>query len=172
MWCDANGSTAKVAGMERAQPVADVATDPLKAVTSSSLIQSNPLKILSIFDVPVADDMCRRLQDALGGNARAQRSGSGFVEIIHPGIDKSFGAEVVRRSLGIKSSKTLAAGDAENDIGLLKWADISITVENAVPALKAVADHEFPSSDDEGMAKAFEWIMTNEGSFAAGGAPG
>ncbi len=159
MWFDERGATATEAGVDLAQPVAAVATDVLTVISSSSSLVGTPLKVLSIFNTCRADDMGRKLRDALGEKALVQRSGSGFVEITHPTISKSYSAEVVRRRLGIRPENTLAAGDAENDIGLLQWANIAITVENAVPAVKAVADYEFPSSDEAGMAKAFRWVI-------------
>lgn len=55
--------------------------------------------------------------------------------------DKGKGLEWVRDQLPNRGGTVIACGDFENDIGLLKAADVAICPENAVDAVKSVCDH-------------------------------
>lgn len=74
-----------------------------------------------------------------------------FGEICLKGITKDDGI----RSLGL-SQKVVAIGDSDNDIDMLKYADIGIAMGNASVNCKAAADIITDHVDDEGFIKAFE----------------
>lgn len=65
------------------------------------------------------------------------RSGSVFWEIRANGVHKGIIFEYLNRS-----GKRVAVGDNDNDIELLKEADIGVVVANGSPAAKAVAQYE------------------------------
>ena len=65
------------------------------------------------------------------------RSGSVFWEIRANGVHKGIIFEYLNRS-----GKCVAVGDNDNDIELLKEADIGVVVANGSPAAKAVAQYE------------------------------
>lgn len=67
------------------------------------------------------------------------RSGSKLVEIISTKATKGVALEILKELLA--PNKTVAVGDFENDIDLLKAADIGYATENAVASLKLVADY-------------------------------
>lgn len=77
-----------------------------------------------------------------------------FGEICLKGITKDDGI----KSLNL-NQKIIAIGDSDNDIGMLKYADIGIAMGNASDNLKAVADMISEHVDDEGFMKAFKKLQ-------------
>ena len=60
---------------------------------------------------------------------------------------------------GFELAEVMAFGDSDNDIGMLKYADIGIAMGNASDNLKAVADMISEHVDDEGFMKAFKKLQ-------------
>ncbi len=78
------------------------------------------------------------------------------VEVLKKELTKGVGARRVANALGARI--LVGVGDYENDIHLLREADIGYAVENAMPSLKAAADRITVSVDDGAIAKIIEDI--------------
>lgn len=50
----------------------------------------------------------------------------------------------------------MAIGDEENDISMIEFAGIGVAMENAVPAVKEVANEITVDNDHDGVAKVIE----------------
>ena len=81
------------------------------------------------------------------------RSESFFYEILPKGISKANALYGLSEHLGIDMKKTIALGDYDNDIEMLKAAGVGIAMKNAVPATKAAADLVSVSCDEHVIAK-------------------
>lgn len=79
-------------------------------------------------------------------------SGSIYMDLMIPGIDKGTGLKHYCELSGIDLSEVIAFGDNYNDLELIKVAGIGIAMGNAVDALKAVADRVTASNDEDGIA--------------------
>jgi Cof subfamily protein (haloacid dehalogenase superfamily) len=73
-------------------------------------------------------------------------------------VSKGEAAARLAKRLGLAKSLCAAAGDAENDISLLKWAGLPVTVANAIPECIEIARYVGPHADDGGMADVMEWL--------------
>ena len=62
------------------------------------------------------------------------------IHLQSPGIDKGTALEALAREMNLVPSDFLAVGDSLNDIQMLKKAGIGVTVANAHPEVKAVAE--------------------------------
>ena len=60
--------------------------------------------------------------------------------------------------MGIKPEETVAFGDAENDIPMLKTAGIGVAMGNATAPVKTAADAITASNNDDGIAL---WLEKN-----------
>ena len=60
------------------------------------------------------------------------------------------------------ASGVVSFGDMPNDIELLRWAGWGVAVENANPAVLAVADEITASNDNDGVALVIERILEND----------
>jgi len=64
-----------------------------------------------------------------------------YLELVPPGINKGNAVRFLCDRLGIPVANSVAAGDAENDISMLKAAGVGAAVANAQAAVKASADY-------------------------------
>lgn len=97
-----------------------------------------------------------RLVEALEGRAEASMSAPFYLQITPPGADKGTGLADYAAYRGIDLSRTIAFGDNENDIPLIRTAGTGVAMGNAVPGLKAAADHVTTSYDEDGIAEALK----------------
>lgn len=81
------------------------------------------------------------------------RSEETLFEILPKGISKGSVLKEMARILGIDVAKTVAIGDYNNDIEMIKQAAIGIAVANASSEAKAVADHITVSNEDHAIAQ-------------------
>lgn len=78
------------------------------------------------------------------------------LEIVPPGVNKGSGLARAAELLGIPREETVAIGDGENDIAMLRWAGLGIAMANAPDSVKAAADVIAPHCDADGAAWAME----------------
>lgn len=80
-------------------------------------------------------------------------------ELFAPGINKLVGVQRLCDAYGIDISSVAAIGDGVNDVELLGGVGVSVAVENACSAARAVAHVTVPSNDDDGVAVAVEQLL-------------
>ena len=74
-------------------------------------------------------------------------------EILPKGISKGSVLPKLAEYLGIDMRRTVAVGDYNNDISMLKSAGVGIAVANATPEAKAAADFVTVSNEENAIAK-------------------
>lgn len=75
-----------------------------------------------------------------------------YVVLTHPDAEKAKALEFVRERLGIPREETIAMGDSESDIEMLRWAGLGIAMRNSPDVVKKEALHIAPSNDEDGVA--------------------
>ena len=83
---------------------------------------------------------------------------SRWIEIQTANISKGIALRKVMFLAGVKKEETVAMGDGENDIPMLKEAGYSVAMKNAMGKVKNEADETAGSCFDEAVA---EWIEQN-----------
>lgn len=78
----------------------------------------------------------------------------GGMDIIAKGGGKVAGIRKFLEQEGISQEETIAFGDAENDIEMLKFAGIGVAMGNAEEEAKQAANYITDDIDDDGVAKA------------------
>lgn len=86
------------------------------------------------------------------------RSEKHLYEILPKGMSKGAVLPRLAEHLGIDISRTVAVGDYNNDISMLKAAGVGIAVANATPETKAAADRITVSNEDDAIAQIIEDI--------------
>ena len=76
-----------------------------------------------------------------GGDLDGFFSSSAYLEIVSKGLDKGSALEQMAGLLHIPMENTISAGDAENDVPMIRAAHLGCAVANAVPECRAVADY-------------------------------
>jgi len=86
------------------------------------------------------------------------RSTDYYYEILPPGASKGNLLLKIAEILGIEKSKTIAVGDNENDVSMLKAAGVGFAVSNAVDVAKKSADYITVSNEEHAIARIIEQL--------------
>ena len=78
------------------------------------------------------------------------------LEISPPGIHKGSGLLDLCGLLHLSPEETIAVGDADNDIPMLRTAGLGIAMGNAAPNVRAAADVLVAGNDEDGCAEAID----------------
>lgn len=75
-----------------------------------------------------------------------------LLEFLPPHTDKASGLQSLLGHFNEDYSNLMAFGDEENDLGMLKAANVGVAMDNAIPAVKAATDHDTLNNDEDGVA--------------------
>ncbi len=118
---------------------------------------SEPVRKLLIHsDKPYADDFVAFIKRYFGDGFEVARSWSQGLEISNGVLNKGIAARKMADLIG--ADKLVCVGDYENDISLLKAADISFAVGNAIPSLKKIATHTTVNVEECAIAAIIETL--------------
>lgn len=98
-------------------------------------------------------------EEALTRRARgltAVRWSPNFADVYPVGGGKECGMRTINAALGIDAAETMAFGDGENDIGMLRSAGIGVAMGNASARVQSQADYVTATVDDGGIWKAVQ----------------
>lgn len=94
-----------------------------------------------------------KLAESFGEKLNVQISGNFWCDIMNKGISKGSAMKALQQRLNISFNETMAFGDYLNDISLLEQAYYSFAVSNAHPQLKAAANFQTGSNDENSVMK-------------------
>ena len=101
----------------------------------------------------------REEQQALGDpfpGLEVMRWHPDFVDIISPGGGKDQGMDAILDFFGISLEDTMAFGDGENDIPMLRHAHVGVAMGNADALVRSHADFVTGTVDEDGILSALE----------------
>ena len=84
----------------------------------------------------------------------AMRWHPGFVDVIATGGGKDHGMDALLSHFGIGLEDTMAFGDGENDLPMLRHAHIGVAMGNADDLVKGQADYVTGTVDEDGISSA------------------
>ena len=99
------------------------------------------------------------MQGAVGAQATAVRSQSYYLDVTPPGHDKGTFVETMARRLGIPTDAVATIGDMQNDLPMFATSGLSFAMGNATDDVKSRATHVTASNEDDGFAKAIEFVL-------------
>jgi Cof subfamily protein (haloacid dehalogenase superfamily) len=102
-------------------------------------------------------DLIARLQ----GRLEVTRSHANFLEVLAPGVSKARAVAFLAERYEIARHETIAVGDSENDISMIRWAGLGVAMANARPDVRASADWIAPSVSDDGVADVIDRFILN-----------
>ena len=79
-----------------------------------------------------------------------------FLEFMDRGIDKAATLERLINMLGIKREEVIAVGDSYNDLSMIKFAGLGVSMSNGKPEVKEAADYITGSHMEDGIVHIFE----------------
>ncbi len=83
-----------------------------------------------------------------------------LLEISYRDAGKESALGFLLQYLGLEQAGAAAFGDGDNDRGMLAFAGIGIAVANGSQGCLQAADHIAGSNDEDGVAKAIEWLLS------------
>lgn len=84
---------------------------------------------------------------------------SAWLDLTPGGVSKASALEEVRRELGVEPFETLAVGDGDNDLEMLRWAACGVAMGHASEKVRAVADEVTGTIDDDGALEILHRVL-------------
>ncbi len=121
-------------------------------------------KLLIVGDTPEASDkIVEELNSKFAGILTAVKSNPLYVEIIKHGVSKASAIKALSETLNISIEDTMAIGDSNNDLPMLKAAGKSVAMGNASDEIKAAADYVTKDCDEDGEAYAiYKYVLNRD----------
>lgn len=118
--------------------------------------QCDVLKLFVRTPTQKGSELAVTLREILGGDVEVSSSGAPFAEATAGGINKGSALARVASELGFKSNRTIAFGDNQNDVPMLRWAGESVAMDNALQEVKTIASKHTLSNSEDGVAHFLE----------------
>lgn len=124
----------------------------------ASFLHFAPVKILMSVVPSQLQAVQKTVAQILPSGLTVVQTAPFYLEVIPTAVNKGQGLVDTCRALGIHPSETVAFGDAENDIPMLRAAGVGVAMGNAADAVKAAADAVADTNNRDGIAK---WLESN-----------
>jgi hypothetical protein len=119
-----------------------------------------PLKFIIVEDEATAGvDLVSELRAAFSPGLNITRTHPRLVEGTAQGIDKGVGVVRLCAILGVDPQRTLAIGDSDNDIPILRAVGYAVAMGNASPGVLEAAHWVAPSVEEDGAAVALRRLI-------------
>ncbi|MBR4422211.1 MAG: Cof-type HAD-IIB family hydrolase [Erysipelotrichaceae bacterium] len=105
----------------------------------------------------IDNESARAEVDALRKHAEVTYWHEGAVDVVPYGVSKASGIDELLKMYGLDLSETMAFGDGENDVEMLKHCGIAVAMGNSPDFVKEVADFVTDDIDDDGFYKALKY---------------
>lgn len=107
-------------------------------------------KMLFADEIEVIDDMSEYVKSFKNCGLRFVRSFPKFLEVLPEGVSKGSALDELIKIMGWQDKTVAAAGDYDNDLEMLKRADISFCPSNSQDCVKAACTNVLSRTSDEG----------------------
>lgn len=117
-----------------------------------------PVEKLNLFfaEAGVTDEILPKIKEL---PIRFTTLDSKAMEINAVGVSKARGLEALCKRLGLSMSECICAGDAQNDIEMLRAAGLAVAVGNASPKVKSICDVIVSDCDNDPVAEIIEQYL-------------
>jgi len=111
-----------------------------------------PTKLLLIDTPETTDRLLKHYQEKYGKALYITKTDDEYLEFMNPAVSKGVALAEAASRLKVSADGCAAFGDSFNDLPMLEWAGVGVAMENAKPALKAIADLIAPANTADGVA--------------------
>lgn len=119
-------------------------------------LNSNPIALTIEYQPEHEQDIIKAVNEKYGDFVEPRVWGGKYniLELIHRGTHKESGMYYIAKQYNISKQNIIAFGDEHNDLEMLDAAGRGVAMQNAIPAIKKVADDVTPvDNDHNGLAK-------------------
>ena len=117
------------------------------------LAGETPTKMLLIHTPQKLHPLLERFQTNYAKKLYVTQTQAEYIEFMNPAVTKGRALTALANQFNIPMRTVVAFGDSYNDESLLKTAGFGIAMANAVPPIRACADHITTTNDDHGGRK-------------------
>lgn len=116
-------------------------------------------KILNAGQPEYLQEVAEEMAAPFEGELSAMFTAPFYFEFTPLGVDKVRALKDTFEALGIDRSEVMSFGDAQNDLTMIKWAEVGVAMGNAVDEVKAEADYVTLDNNSDGIAEALEKLV-------------
>ena len=128
---------------------------PQPRLDAPAVARRQPIYQIHCYGEPGTED---KLLDRMQ-KLTAVRWSPNFADVYPTGGGKDRGMEAINAYLGISREETIAFGDADNDIPMLKYAGISVAMGGSAEQVRMAADLVTTGVDEGGLAMGIGYVM-------------
>ena len=126
---------------------------PLTVLADHEYVDEPIIKIMAVGDPEKIDQAIAIFPQVFGDFFSLNKSEAFYLEIMEKGDDKAKALSLLLNHLELTAGDLIAFGNNNNDLEMLKLAEVGVAVANAVPELKEISDYVTTSNDDDGVAR-------------------
>ncbi|TBX42681.1 HAD family hydrolase [Lactiplantibacillus paraplantarum] len=132
----------------------------LQVVPSLSTIDDHIYKATFSWQNTDANAHADLINQQFAGHLRATVSGGNGLDVIPPHVNKASGLAYLQSHWQVTASQTAAFGDNGNDLEMLREADYSYAMQNAIMPVKQMATYLTPyDNNHDGVLAAIETLI-------------
>ncbi len=123
---------------------------PRKEVSPEEFFLQEPIKMVIPLEPEALKKIADKLNEKYGSRANMFISKPYYFEILSPEADKGLALKHLAAQHGVTRDEVMAMGDAMNDVGMLRWAGISVAPANAREEILAMVNWVTTRTHNEG----------------------
>lgn len=135
----------------------------------AAVLQNAPTKLLIMTTPEDVERLLPVFRERYDGRLYVVRSQPEYLEFMSASVSKSAALAHVCGLLGVDPARTVACGDADNDLDMLDWSGLSVAVAEGNAAVRAAADVVVPRA---GLGDLFQRLAEGRPPHEAGRRPG
>lgn len=121
----------------------------LAVINDLSEIDDTIFKFALRVPVDQTTEIAKGINQRFAGVIRSTVSGNGAIDLIIPGMDKSYGLKLLLKQYHLQADQLAVFGDGENDLEMFKLAGTSYAMGNASDVVKQAATHVIGTNDEQ-----------------------
>jgi len=137
-------------------------TEPKLYEDVEELIAKGINKILWYDEVERINEFQKELKGIVNPTVNFHTSQPFFLEFVDVNASKAIALEKLGEFYGIKREEMIAIGDGFNDLSMIEYAGLGVSMENAPEEIKQAADFVTLSNDNDGVAYVIEKFILND----------
>ncbi len=157
----ANGFPMDVLNFDQVYPISDLTKSiytlggdiQFEPTAFADLPEQTYAKAVIAAPKEVVDAVQAKLPADLKTQFHIARSQPTILEFLSLTTDKSVGLKALLRHFDEDYSNLMAFGDAENDAGMLKAAEVGVAMANAQPEITALTSYHTGTNEEDGVAQ-------------------
>lgn len=137
----------------------------IEEVDDLSAVEKDEFLKIAVFHFESSEKHIYPFVEKLSTDFKVVVSGQNWLDISHQAADKAYALKILQQEMGIRKNETLVFGDYNNDIGMMKLAEMSFAMENSHPNVKKLAKYSTKSNSEEGVEEVLAQLLASKSEY-------